>query len=198
VWHLLVEATTLSAHDAVVRAVAQAAARTAYVAVCLSLCWGVLVTTGWVGRLAGRQPMRRSHATLGVFAVVFSLVHVVALMLVTGAAVRMTLPIVSVPFFAGSPPRWAFGIIALELMIAILVTSAARRLLDYVHWLRMHRAAYAVVALAAAHSWWGAAVNGHLALLWLAGATVATVTALVAVLRFVPARQLARIGLISP
>jgi hypothetical protein len=87
--------------------------------------------------------------------ITFSLIHVVSLTLLTDPPVRMSIPVVNIPFFAGSPLRWALGIVGLELMIAIVVLSAVRRLLDYVHWLRFHRVTYPAVALAAAHSWWG-------------------------------------------
>jgi len=53
-----------------IRAIAQASARTAYVAMCLSLCWGIFVATGWIGRLTGRDAMRGSHVILATLAIV--------------------------------------------------------------------------------------------------------------------------------
>jgi sulfoxide reductase heme-binding subunit YedZ len=198
VWPQIAAETAHSTHDAAVRAVAQAAARTAYVAMCLNLCWGVFVTTGWVGRLTGRTAMRRSHATLAVFAVMFALVHAGSLLFLSGPGARFSVPVIAIPLYPGTPWRWALGIVSLELMMAIVVSSAVRRFLDYLGWLHFHRIGYPAVLLGTGHSWLGAAANGHLSMLWLAGLTVLVVTALIAVLRLVPARYLARIGLISP
>jgi sulfoxide reductase heme-binding subunit YedZ len=56
---------------------------------------------------------------------------------------------------------------------------------------------YPAIGLGVAHSLLGAMIDNHLATLWLAGLAVLVPSALLAVLRFVPARFLTRFGLLK-
>lgn len=185
-----------SDHDTAVRAGAQIAAQCGYVAMCLSLSWGVLVATGWVDRFARRPAMLRGHLVLAGFAIVLGAVHAALFLLLSDPGRRFSPAMITIPFFGGNPARWALGIAGLELLIAIAVSTALRPLLNYLGWLRFHWLAYPAVACGIAHSWLGAAVNGQLAMLWLGGLSVLTPTALIAILRFVPAKYLTFVGLV--
>jgi methionine sulfoxide reductase heme-binding subunit len=184
-----------SPHDTGVRDVAQLSARLAYVLMCLTLCWGVLVSTGWVHRLTGRQATRSGHMVLATLALAFGGLHAVAFLFLTD--VTFTPVTIAVPFGDGGPARWAAGIIGFELMLAIAISVGLQRFFSYRRWLGLHRLAYPAVALTVIHAFVGAAVNGHLEALWLAGLTVLVPTILMAALRFVPSRVFAEAGLVE-
>lgn len=141
--------------------------------------------------------MRKSHATLAVLAIVLAGIHAAMFLFLDNQNVRFHLATVTVPLLNGGKWRWALGIVGLETMIAIMVSSALQRLFVYRRWLHVHRLSYPAVALVVVHAWLGAAANGHLATLWLAGLTVLVPTAVVVILRFVPASFLATVGLLT-
>ncbi|XVV05378.1 hypothetical protein ACQPW3_08290 [Actinosynnema sp. CA-248983] len=54
--------------------------RLAYVAMCLTICLGVLTATGWVrGMPGGRRALRVTHQALATFSLVLGLTHALAL-----------------------------------------------------------------------------------------------------------------------
>lgn len=184
-----------SPHDTGVRQVAQLSARLAYVLMCLALCWGVLVSTGWVHRLTGRQATRSGHMVLATLALAFGGLHAVAFLFLTD--VKFHVATITIPFAGGGAARWAAGIIGFELMLAIAISVALQRFFSYRRWLGLHRLAYPAVGLTVVHSFVGAAVNGHLETLWLAGLTVLVPTIVIAALRFVPSRVFAEARLVE-
>ncbi|HEY2061984.1 MAG TPA: ferric reductase-like transmembrane domain-containing protein [Amycolatopsis sp.] len=197
---LLLGATAVahSPYDAGVRQVAQLSSRLAYLFSCLTVVWGVFTATGWVGRLSGRPAVRGAHLVLAVFTIAFGVLHAAAFLLLTDADEQFGPLLLTVPMAGGGTLRWAAGIVGLELMIAIAVTAGLRnRVAGYRKWLRFHQLGYVAVGLVVAHSWLGAAANGHLDVLWLAGLTVLAPAVLACVLRFVPSRLLASAGLIG-
>ncbi|MEJ2853641.1 MULTISPECIES: ferric reductase-like transmembrane domain-containing protein [unclassified Saccharothrix] len=165
--------------------------RIAYVAMCLTICWGVLTATGWIRGLTGRRGSRLAHQVLGTFSVVLGLTHAVAF------AVGGALPWHAVVLPIGAL-RHGLGVLGLELMIAVAVTAALQRSTFYRSWLPLHRLAYAAVWLGAMHAWLGAAANGTVPVLWLAGITVLVPTITLTLLRFLPPRTLVRLGIIAP
>lgn len=187
--------SAVSSHDAGVREVAALSARLAYVLTCLSLSWGVLVSTGWVSRVAGRQATRSSHMVFATLALGFGTVHAAAFLFLTGEQFSLTRLLV--PLLGGSAVRQALGIAGAELMLAIAVSTLTQRFIGYRRWLRLHRTAYVAVGMVVLHSFFGAAANGHLALVWLAGLSFAVPTAVLAALRFVPSRVFAEAGLLE-
>src|ERR1700743_1951939 len=80
--HPFVHATP-SPHDAGVRQVAALSARLAYAMMCATLSWGVLVSTGWLHRLSGRQATRNSHMVLATLTLAFGTIHVLAFLFLT-------------------------------------------------------------------------------------------------------------------
>lgn len=90
------------------------------------------------------------HRNAALLAVVFLAVHVAAAVVDPDAAVQLTA--VLVPFTAHWAPFWiGLGALALDLVVALVLTSLARRRLPYPLWRRIHWAAYAAWPLALAH-----------------------------------------------
>ena len=79
--HIVQTVVAATSYDAGVRAVSALSARMAYVAMCLTLCWGVLTATGWVHRLTGRQALRGGHIVLATFTLATGLTHGLAFLL---------------------------------------------------------------------------------------------------------------------
>ncbi|MDT4991297.1 MAG: hypothetical protein QOH97_1189 [Actinoplanes sp.] len=191
---LIVLAGGIDAHDSGLGQAAALAARLAYLSLCLTVCWGVLASTGWVRRVTGHQAMRSGHMILATFTLATSLVHAMALLylderVVTGLQVV-------VPFLNGVW-RHALGIIALDLMIAIVITAGMHRLFRYRNWLRFHRLAYVACLLALVHSWLGAWAKSDLELWWFGGITATMPLLALVALRVSPPRVLIRMGLID-
>lgn len=194
--HPFVQAAVHSPHDAGVRQVAALSARLAYALMCLTLSWGVLVSTGWVHRMTGRSATRDSHMFLATLTLAFGLLHVFSFLFLSDTNEIFSAIDLSVPMADGLL-RHASGIIGFEVMIAIVVSVAFQRFFRYRRWLFLHRLAYPAVALLVVHSLFGAIANGHLDFLWLAGLTFLVPTAVLAVLRFVPSKALDDIGLVK-
>lgn len=192
--HPFVQAVAQSPHDAGVRQIAALSARLAYAAMCLTLCWGVFVSTGWVHKLSGRQATRSSHMVFATLAVAFGLLHILCFLFLTDVTftwIQLFIP------FADGLFRHTAGIIGFELMVVIAVSVAFQRFFRYRKWLFLHRLAYPAVALLVVHSLFGAIANGHLEVVWLGGLTLLIPTVVITLLRFVPSRLLTEAGLVK-
>lgn len=183
-----------TAFDSGVRSVAALSGRLAYLAMCLTLCWGVLTATGWIRRITGHQAIRSGHLVLAVFTLSLATVHGLSMLFLDEQLVVGTQVIV--PFLNGYV-RHALGIIALELMIAIAITAGMHRFFRYRSWLWFHQTAYAATALGVVHSWWGAWANGNFQVMWLAGITVTAPAIALTTIRFLPVPLLVRLGLVG-
>ena len=183
----------LPQHDIGVREVAALSARASYVFMCLTLCWGVLTATGWIKRLTGHQAIRSAHMILATFTLATGLVHAIVFLLLREQGLNIFG--IAVPF--SGLARHALGILGLEIMIAITITTGMRRFIRYRNWLRFHQLAYLAFGMVVLHSWFGAIHNGHLALLWLGGITVLTPAVTLTALRFLPPKMLIRAGLLA-
>ncbi|MTD55124.1 hypothetical protein GKO32_14200 [Amycolatopsis sp. RM579] len=174
--------------------VAALSAHAAFVFLCLGLCWGVFTSTGWLRRLTGRQATRNSHVVLVTLALAFAMSHATAFVFMEGD--RLGPLDLAVPFRAGDLTV-ALGIVSVELMLALVASTLVRRLLSHRRWLWLHRLGYPAVALGVVHSFTGALVDGHLRALWLFGVALVVPVALVAGLRFLPARLFTTAGLLE-
>ncbi len=183
----------LPQHDIGVREVAALSARASYVFMCLTLCWGVLTATGWIKRLTGHQAIRSAHMILATFTLATGVTHAIVFLLLREQGLDVVG--ITVPFSGRF--RHALGILGLEVMVAITITTGMRRFVRYRNWLRFHQLAYVAVGMVVVHSWFGAIHNGHLALLWLGGITVLTPAVTLTALRFLPPRVLIRAGLLA-
>lgn len=191
----LVSTVLPSPDDAGLHQVAALAARVAYLLMCLTLCWGVLVSTGWLQRISGRQATRSSHLVFATLTLAFGAMHAMVFLFIAGAhfdPVKLTVPLAEGGLF-----RHALGIVGLELMLAIALSTVVQRFFAYRRWLWLHRLAYPAVALTGLHAVFGAMANGHLDALWLAGLLIAAPAALITALRFVPPGVLTGLGLVG-
>lgn len=90
------------------------------------------------------------HRSIALLAVVFVTVHVITLFFDPYA--QLNLLDVLLPFTAGYRPLWTgLGTIALDLMLALVVTSLLRDRLRLGVWRAVHRAAYALWPIAVLH-----------------------------------------------
>ncbi|MCK2244252.1 MULTISPECIES: ferredoxin [unclassified Crossiella] len=183
-----------TSYDAGVRAVAALSGRLAYLCMCLTLCWGVLVATGWIRRVTGHQALRTGHVLLAAFALATATVHGLSMLLLDEQIVVGTQ--VVIPFLNGYL-RHALGILAFDLMVVIMLTAWVHRIVRYRSWLRFHQIGYLAIALGVAHSWWGAWANANFNLVWLGGITVLAPALALTAVRFLPAAALVRIGLLD-
>ncbi|GLZ33713.1 ferredoxin [Lentzea sp. NBRC 105346] len=182
--------------DSGVKKMAQISARLAYVLMCATLSWGVLIATGWAQKLTGREGLKNGHMVLASLAIAFGALHAFAFSLLRDGNlgfIRLVLPFVEGGFF-----RHALGIVGLELMAAIAIFASVRHKVFYRKWLRFHQTAYIAVALTVVHSWFGAIANGNLSITWLGGLTVLVPTATLALARFLPPEMLTKIGMLEP
>ena len=194
---LITSPTVHSAHDSGVREVAQLNARLSYALTCLTLVWGIFTATGWVVKMTGRQAVRSTHMVFATFALAFGGIHTASFLFLTDSDETFGWANVLVPLVDGGQLRWALGIVGLEVMAAILISTGLVKFFVYRRWLRLHQTAYIAVGLIIVHSWLGAVANGHLEILWLAGLTLLIPTVVLSVLRFVPSRALAGAGLLN-
>jgi ferredoxin len=184
----------VSPHDTGIAEAATLSGRLTYLCMCLTLCWGVLSATGWVRRFSGQDAIRTGHVLLAAFTLALGTVHGLTFLFLEdnpfGVADLL------LPFYDGTP-RHALGIAGLELVVAVSVTAGLRRGTREGRWLRFHQAGYLAIGLLAVHAWLGAVSSGHLAVVWLAGITLLVPPVLLSVLRVLPARILARAGLVT-
>jgi sulfoxide reductase heme-binding subunit YedZ len=196
VLHQLALGTTEDvAHDSGVIDLSVLSARIAYAMMCLSLCWGVMVSRGWVNRLTGRQALRSSHMVLATITLVCASLHVIAFTTLRVGAFGWAQVII--PFHSGNELRYTLGILALEGLYVAAVVVGLRRWLSYWRWLWIHRLAYPAFALGVLHALLSASADGTLNTLWLGGITLLVPAVAFTVLRFVPAKALATTGLIE-
>lgn len=107
-----------------------------------------------------RAAVLRLHRTLSLTAVAFLAVHIGTAIL--DGYVNVTVWDVVVPFGAGFDPFWVgLGSVAVDLLLAIGITSALRRFMSAAAWRAIHLTAYAMWPLALAHGWGIAGGDGH-------------------------------------
>jgi ferredoxin/DMSO/TMAO reductase YedYZ heme-binding membrane subunit len=184
----------LPQHDIGIREVAVLSGRASYVLMCLTLCWGVLTATGWIRRLTGHQAIRSGHMMLAAVTLATGFTHAVVFVLLR----EQSLSVAGVLLPFSGKLRHTLGILGLEIMLAITVAVALKRMVRYRNWLRFHQLAYAAVAMVVVHCWFGAIANGHLAVVWLGGITMLSPAVTLTALRFIPPRLLIRAKLLVP
>ncbi|MGZ4754837.1 MAG: ferric reductase-like transmembrane domain-containing protein [Acidimicrobiia bacterium] len=129
---------------------ARAGGIVAWALLAASVVWGLLLSTRL--RPGGVAPswVLDLHRFLGGLAVIFTVVHVVAIML--DSYVHFGLADVLVPFASSWHPNWvAWGITSMYLLLAIEVTSLTRRWLPRKLWRRIHVLSLPLFALATVH-----------------------------------------------
>jgi sulfoxide reductase heme-binding subunit YedZ len=194
-FHQAVTTLAQQTTDTSARGITALSARLSYAFMCLTLSWGVLTATGWVRSVTGRKALRSGHMVLATLTLAFGTLHALTFLYLT--VNPFSFAYLSIPFMPGTLARHTFGIVGLELMLAIAFTACIRRWTSYRRWLWLHRLAYPAVALTALHAFFGAVANGNLSVVWLGGITLAVPALTLALLRFLPPRTLERIGLVE-
>ena len=122
-----------------------------------------------------RAGMQRLHRSLSLVSVVFLAVHIVTA--IADGYVDLNYWDIVLPFGAGYDPFWiGLATLAVDLTIAIGVTSALRRRLPLRLWRWVHLSAYAMWPLALLHGWGVAGGDGHQ--LWMVILDIACVVAI--------------------
>ncbi|MEU6540146.1 ferric reductase-like transmembrane domain-containing protein [Streptomyces sp. NPDC047000] len=129
-------------------------------------------------RRIGRFEIGLLHRNLSLLTLAFLVVHVVTAVL--DPFVHLGWAVSVVPFGAPYRPLWlGLGTAALDLLLAVLITSALRHRLGVRRWKAVHRLAYAAWPLALFHGA-GTGTDTRLPLqLWLYAACLASVVAAV-------------------
>ena len=134
--------------------VARAAGIVSWALVAISVCWGLLLAGRPIsGRSVGwARPHRLLdlHRYLGALAVVFTGIHVGAL--IADSYVHFDVVDVLVPFASSwRPGAVAWGVVAVWLLAAVELTSLAKRRLPPRVWHGVHLASYPLFAMATVH-----------------------------------------------
>jgi predicted ferric reductase len=116
-----------------------------------SMAWGFLYATRALGRRTRLWWMLGVHRFLGALAVVFVLVHVLAI--VADNYTSFGLADVLVPFAsAWKPIPVALGIVAMYILVTVEVTSLLQRHLPRTVWRQIHLTSYGLFAFASLHA----------------------------------------------
>src|SRR3954447_14695639 len=116
---------------------ARAGGIVAWALVTMSITWGLALSTKAFGRRPRPSWILDLHRYLGGLALVFTAVHVLAI--VADSYVQFGLTDVLVPFAsAWNPAAVAWGIVAFYLLLAVELTSLSRRWLRKSLWRKVH------------------------------------------------------------
>lgn len=175
---------------------ARAGGIVAWALLAASVVWGLLLSTRL--RPGGVAPawLLDLHRYLGGLATIFVGVHVVGIML--DSYVHFGLADVLVPFASSWHPNWvAWGIVSMYLLLAVELTSLARRRLPPRLWRRIHVLSLPLFAFSTVHFvGTGTDAGNPFALLGIAITVLAVVALLIRRVgrsRSVPARRPVRV-----
>ena len=130
---------------------ARAGGIVAWALLALSVLWGLALSTRALGARARPNWLLDLHRFLGGLALVFTGVHVVAIM--ADSYVHFGLVEVLVPFTGTwHPAAVAWGIISLYFLVAVELTSLLRRRLSKRVWRATHFLSFPLFALSTVHA----------------------------------------------
>ncbi|TAM67846.1 MAG: hypothetical protein EPN48_12590 [Microbacteriaceae bacterium] len=176
-------------YDQGIRHIATLAGYLSYGLMALTVCFGILTTTGWARRLVSRPRMSGTHMVLAVMALSFGVLHGVSYVFQTGQSFRPINAIV--PFVAGGEISVGMGIIGLDLGIAVAISILVQKKLGYRRWHIVHWIAYVSFAASLAHTFTASAEVQALRLLGVGVLGCAAACGLLFLLRLLPARAAA-------
>ena len=111
------------------------------------------------------------HRNLSLLVLVFLALHVISNVIDTFVSIPLTAAFI--PFTSSYHPFWlGLGAVALDLLIALVVTSLVRGRLGYRAWRRLHWLAYACWPVAVAH---GLGIGTDRSVTWVIALTLACV-----------------------
>jgi predicted ferric reductase len=155
--------------------VARAGGLVAYGLLAASTAWGLAVSTRLLGRWPAPGWTLDLHRFLGGMALAFTAIHLGGLLL--DGYVRFDLLDLLVPFAARwRPAAVAAGVVALYLLLAVELTSLARRRLPHRLWRRLHFGAFPLLAAASVHLLAAGSDRADLAVVALLGAITSAMT----------------------
>ena len=147
----------------------------------LMLTASVLLGLLAAGRFSGdRWPRfltQGLHRNISLLVVVFLTLHIASTVLDTYTSIPLTAAFV--PLASGYKPPWlSLGAVALDLLLALIVTSLARGRLGYRLWRGLHWLAYACWPVAVAH---GLGIGTDRSATWVIALTIGCVACVSAV-----------------
>ena len=111
---------------------------------------GLLVTGNFTSARWPRYLTRGLHQNVSLLVLVFLALHIAATVLDTYTSISLTAAFI--PFASPYKAAWlSLGAVALDLLIALTVTSLVRGRMGYRAWRRLHWLAYACWPVAVAH-----------------------------------------------
>ena len=158
---------------------ARSAGLLAWALVTASVVWGLLLSSK--AGVQGRRPrpawLLDLHRYLGGLATIFVLVHVVAL--VADSYVHFDVVSVLVPYASEwRPGAVAWGVVGLWLLLAVELTSLARRRLPRRVWRLVHGASFPLFLVATIHGLTAGTDTGSVAFVGVAAALILVVAGL--------------------
>lgn len=170
----------------------RATGTTALILLTLSVVLGVIDVERYTTTRMPRFLIDGMHRTVSLLAVVFLVVHIVTAALDSFASIPLTDAIV--PFIGTYRPFWlGLGAASFDLVLAVVITSLARRRLGYRTWRFTHWLAYASWPIALLH---GLGTGSDIKSTWMiAISVVCLVAVLLAVCIRVASSRPGRVGL---
>ena len=156
--------------------VARSGGIVAWVLLAASVLWGLALSTKAFGKRPHPSWLLDLHRFLGGLALVFTGIHVGALVL--DSYVSFGLVQLLVPFTSSyRPRRGGVGVVGLYLLLAVEVTSLLRPRIPKHIWRRVHLASFGLFAVSTLHGLQAGTDGGSPLLRWaMLGATGAVVT----------------------
>ena len=141
----------MTSWSAVTWETARAGGFVAYVLLTLAVSAGLVLRNRWQSARWPRLVTNEVHGYLSVLALVFIVVHVVAVLV--DPFTRFRLGEVLVPFASHYRPLWmGLGVVALYLLLAVWISSRLRTRIGYRAWRTIHVLAYGVYGAATVHA----------------------------------------------
>ena len=137
----------------------------------LSVLLGLLTAGRFSSQRWPRFLTQGMHRNVSLLVLVFLALHIASTVLDSYTSISLTAAFV--PFASSYKPVWlSLGAVALDLLVALVVTSLARGRLGYRAWRRLHWLAYACWPVAVAH---GLGIGTDRSVTWVTALTVACV-----------------------
>lgn len=135
-----------------------------------------------------RAAMLRLHRTLSMTSMAFLVVHIVTA--IADGYVKLNYWDALIPFGAAWDPLWVgLGTVAVDLMLAIGITSALRRHLSVVVWRAVHLSSYAMWPIALSHGFGISGGDGTRTWMIVIDIVCVTSVLIALTLRLLPARH---------
>jgi methionine sulfoxide reductase heme-binding subunit len=136
-----------------------------------SVLLGLLTARRFSSRRWPRFLTQGMHRNVSLLVLVFLVMHIASTVL--DSYTSISLAAAFVPFASSYKPLWlSLGAVALDLLVALVVTSLARGRLGYRAWRRVHWLAYACWPVAVAH---GLGIGTDRSVTWVIALTLACV-----------------------